>query len=369
MDDKQLTQLRKATLTVKEKEKSKPTIYFPTGSTLLDIVVGGGEKIGFGMGYPAGTVCRDHGPSGTAKSYKATELIASSYARYKDKFRWRYCDPEYGNTIDTETLYGFNMFPPPEKNEREVVTVEDFEYDVHKWLDSLQPDECGIYVLDSLDSITDQATIERKKKRHSAFDKGKEFDDGTYGMTFQKFLSQEFFRGLESKLEKKNAMIYIISQVRDNVGGGMYAPKDKVSGGRAIGFHETVRILSKVRQKEGSGDRPTGITLKVTAEKVRHPRPFRNCYVSIVFTYGIDNIADCIDFLYDLRSSDTGKLLKRAEACLMWDDIEMSREELIQYIGTNRLQKELNRRVIERWEALEDAVAVSRPPKFADEEE
>ena len=53
----------------------------------------------------------------------------------------------------------------------------------------------------------------------------------------------------------------------------------------------------------------------------------------------------------------------------MWDDIEMSREELIQYIGTNRLQKELNRRVIERWEALEDAVAVSRPPKFADEEE
>ena len=39
------------------------------------------------------------------------------------------------------------MFPPRRK--MEVVTVEDFEYDVHKWLDSLQPDECG-YVLDSL---------------------------------------------------------------------------------------------------------------------------------------------------------------------------------------------------------------------------
>ena len=53
MDDKQLTQLRKATLASKRKrKKKKPAIYFPTGSTLLDIVVGGGEKIGFGMGYP-----------------------------------------------------------------------------------------------------------------------------------------------------------------------------------------------------------------------------------------------------------------------------------------------------------------------------
>ena len=61
--------------------------------------------------------------------------------------------------------------------------------------------------------------------------------------------------------------------------------------------------------------------------------------------------------------------LKRAEAGLEWDGIEMSRDELIQYIGSNRLQKELDRRVIEKWEALEDAVAVSRPPKFVDEEE
>lgn len=368
MDDKQLAQLQRETMTIKEKEKPNTSIYFPTGSTLLDLVVGGGERIGFGMGYPAGTVCRDHGPSGTAKSYKATELIAASYAKYKDKFRWRYCDPEYGNTIDTESIYGFNMFPPPEKNEREVITVEDFEYDVNKWLDSLQPDECGIYVLDSLDSITDQATLERKEKRHKAFDRGKEFDEGSYAMSFQKFLSQEFFRGLESKLEKKNAMLYIISQERDNVGAGMYAPKSRTSGGRAIGFHETVRLLSKSKQKEGTDDRPTGILLQVLAEKTRHPRPFRKCFVSIVFTYGVDAIADEIDFLYSLRSSDTGKLLKRAENSLDWDGIEMSREELISYIGTNKLRKELSKRVIDEWERLEAEVAVSRPSKFCDEE-
>ena len=64
------------------------------------------------------------------------------------------------------------MFPPPKKGERPVVTVEDWDCDLNMWLDSLQPDECGIYVLDSLDSITDVSTEARKEKRRDAYGKG-----------------------------------------------------------------------------------------------------------------------------------------------------------------------------------------------------
>ncbi len=44
-----------------DKEKKKDSFYFTTGNTLLDLVVGGGENIGFGMGYQAGTIVRDWG--------------------------------------------------------------------------------------------------------------------------------------------------------------------------------------------------------------------------------------------------------------------------------------------------------------------
>ena len=69
-------------------------------------------------------------------------------------------------------------------------------------------------------------------------------------MQMQKFLSQEFFRGLTKKLSDKNALLYIISQERDNVGAGIYGKKNRTSGGRALGFYETVKITSKLKRKE-----------------------------------------------------------------------------------------------------------------------
>lgn len=355
----------------KEKEDIKAPVYFPTGHTLMDLVVGAGDKAGYGMGYPAGTICRDHGDTGSFKSFKATELIAAGYHKFKDKFRWYYCDPEYGNTIDTVALYGFDMFPKPKKPEREVVTVEDWDYSLNKWLDTLHPEEgeVGIYVLDSLDSITDAATVARKEKRRGAYDKDKEFDEGSYAMTMQKFLSQEFFRGLTAKLTEKNALLYIISQERDNVGAGMYAPKNKTSGGRALTFYETVKIVSKLRAKDEAKDRVISAIAQITAEKTRHPYPFRNCLVTLHFTYGVDSMSDEIDFLFDLRTKDKCELKARVCESIIWDEgmEPMTREELLKYIPENKLRKELKRRVIEKWEAIEESIKVVRPPKYEED--
>ena len=372
MTDEQLKAIRRNQLAEKKKEvEKKPTIYFSTGHVLLDLVTGSGVKAGFGMGIPAGVVARDHGPSGASKSFKATELIAANYHKYGDKFKWRYCDPENGNTIDTESLYGFNIFPPPSKNDRPVVTAEDWDYDLHKWLDTLHPEdgEVGIYVLDSLDSLSSVATEERKDERRKAYSKDKEFAENTYGMNQAKYLSQEFFRGLTAELEAKNAMLYIISQERDAVNAGLYGPKWTVGGGKAVAFYESVRLRSVLKQKEEAEGRVVSVVIQVTAEKVRHPRPFRSCFVTIHFTYGLDSLADEIDFLFDLRSPDTGKLLKRAEA-IKWDDSEeMTRDEMIQYISDNKLRKELKRRVVEKWDAIEDSIAIKRPSKYGLEDD
>ena len=83
MTDEQLKAIRRNQLAKKEKEVEKKPLYFTTGHTLLDLVVGAGEHAGYGMGYPQGVIARDHGDSSSSKSYKATELIAANYHKYK----------------------------------------------------------------------------------------------------------------------------------------------------------------------------------------------------------------------------------------------------------------------------------------------
>lgn len=363
MTDSELKKTQEV-LTAPVAAKTAIRLFFPTGHTLLDLIVGGGT-VG-GMGYPSGTICRDHGDSGSSKSFKATELIAASRAKYKEHFRWRYCDPEHGNTINTQKLYGFDIFNC-DRNDYEVETVQDWDYDINKWLDSMKPDECGVYVLDSLDSLMPEEVRERKEKRYAAMDKGKKFDEGTYAMEMQKFLSQEFFRGLSSILEEKHCMLFVISQERDNVGGGLYAAKNRTSGGRAIGFYETVRINSRKKQLVEYRGLTTSVVTSVTADKVRHERPFGSCFVTIIFNYGLDDIGDCIDYLYNLRT-DTGELktTNKKPVDVSWDNETMSRDNLIVKIGKDNLKKELKKRVCEAWESAYTMAeaTVARPSKY-----
>lgn len=370
LNDSQLNQLRRATMAKAKAKEKENRIYFTTNSTLLDLVVGGGEKCGYGMGYASGSIIRDHAGEGSSKSFKAVECIAANYHKYKDKFKWRYVDVERGNTIDTERLYGVDIFGSDHIPDKPVLTVEQWEYDVNKFLNSIQEGECGIYVLDSLDALSSNELEERKEERHKAFDRNKEFDKGSYLGNSAKFLSQEFFRGLTSKLEEKNCILYVISQERDNLNAGMYGKKYRVGGGRAIGFYESVRLQSKLISKDIRKGRAVSALVSITAEKTRHPRPYRSCFLTLTFTYGVDSLVDELCFLFDCRSEKTGELLKSSEKIIYKEGMEpMPLEELVEYIYKNKLRKEVSMACIDRWETLEDAVAVSRPPKFVDEEE
>lgn len=344
-------------------KKEKPTIWFSTGSTLLDLVVGGGEAINFGMGYRAGDIVRDWGNTSSSKTFKLCETIAANHYKYGDKFKWVYDDVEMGNKFDSQALYGFDIIP---KNPEEVVrskTVEDLFNNVRKFALSLKPDEMGIYGLDSLDALSSEELEERKETRYNSFLKGKEFTDGTYGMAQAKFLSQEFFRGLSVFLSEHNVLLYIISQERDNVNATLYQPKNRLGGGRAITFYETVRIYSKMKQKIEVADRAIGIVVEVTAEKVRHPRPYRSCMIPIYFDYGIDDVGANIDFLYNLRTPENGKL--RNKDVLEWDeDTLLPRDKLIEYIEANNLQEELRKRTIAKWEEIENKVRINRTKKY-----
>jgi hypothetical protein len=363
MEDKMLKSMEKAM--TEDKEKKKNSFYFTTGNTLLDLVVGGGENIGYGMGYQAGTIVRDWGNTASSKTFKLCELISANYHKYKDRFKWVYDDTEFGNKFDSQKLYGFDIIDDDPEKQTHSLTVEDWANNIYAFLDSLKGDDIGIYGTDSLDGLSSADMEERKDERYKAFKKGKEFKEGTYGMQQAKFLSQEFFRGLASDLTKKNALLYVISQERDNVGGTLYQPKNKLGGGRAITFYETCRILSKKRQLIEQDDLATGVVIETIAEKTRHPRPFRRCMMPIYFELGIDDIGSNVDFLFDLRTP-TGELIIKKVKDLTYHSEVFTREGLISYIEKEHLRKEIRTLTIDKWEAREEAVRIHRADKYAD---
>ena len=187
-------------------------------------------------------------------------------------------------------------------------------------------------------------------------------------MSSQKFLSQEFFRGLSAKLAEKNAILYLVSQERDNVNAGMYGAKNRLGGGRAVQFYESSRIYSKKKETIERKGKAVGVVISVKAEKTRHPRPFRECHIPILFGSGADNTGANVDYLFDCRSDDTGKLLKRSESIVWAEGVEpMDRDTLIEYIESNKLRKELRRRALEKWEAEEAEIVVKRAPKYEED--
>ena len=406
----------------KKEVEHKQKLYLSTGVDVLDLIVGGGETAGWGLGYMVGNVVRDWGDSSSSKSFKACQMIAANHYKYKDKFKWCYQDIERGNNINTEKLYGFDIMAGSWKGPREVKTVQDWFYDVTKFMDSMKEDELGVYILDSLDALSDEATEDRKEERLKALDKNKTLEKGSYDMDDKKFLSREMFRGLQAECEKHKVLLYVISQARENIGAGTFGTKLRVNGGGALKFAESVRIQSKAGAKDEVNGVPISVQVNIIAEKMRHDKPFRSCQIPVVFDYGLDNIGASVDYLYSLRN-DYGELLARANA-IAWgggaevteESIEnflvencafelcrdslkkkmsnikniikwiqanetfaekykekfgstMTRDELIAYIEANGLQKELKRRVVEHWDNFEDSIASKRTRQFSAIEE
>lgn len=392
-------------------ETAVKTLNFaPTGSYLLDMIVGGG----IGEGYPFGSTVNIVGDSSAGKTLLSCEIIAACHYKFKDKFKWVYDDCESGFTFDTKSLYGFEIMPMNVEERVKSDTVEDAYVNVRKFAEGLKKDEFGIYVIDSLDGLASKEANTIADTHYNKAIKGKEDDTGSYRLGKAKYLSQEFFPQLADLLERTNCLLIIISQVRENL-NPMSFNKLVRSGGKAMDFYcHTVLWLAAVKKIKRK-DRVVGVVVKAKTTKSKTPRPFREGTLIIDFYYGIDDIATNIDFLYDFRT-DTGELIKNASAVweygkeinldnlkqflidnnltdryeaevgsklkkseiLEWvntdKDIkdkfsavfgaEMGRDELIHYIEDNNLEDELKRRVKEKWESIEASVKTSRKTKY-----
>lgn len=390
-------------------------IYFRTGCTVLDKVLGGQKEV---YGVPAGKFINIVGDKSAGKTFLSNEFIAWAKWHLGKKFRWCYDDCESGYSFDTEELYGFEIMPLNLEDRVHSENVEDAFCNITKFSQGLKKDEFGIYVLDSLDGLTSQEQDDRAEERLKAFDDGKQLTKGTYGMGKQKYLSQEFFPQLCGEIEKKNVLVIIISQIRENV--DMFSfEKYSRSGGKAMDFYAHSVLWLATCKKILRKETPVGVVVKAKTTKSKTPRPFRECFFSFLYDYGLDNIGSNLDYLFDLRT-DKGELSKKAGA-VKWEgnnsldkktlkeflneaelyekfensryadadgtDAEnmfafiqskkdyktrfnekfgdtMTRDELIAWVEENDKQGELEERVDEKWEEFEDSIKSNRKKKY-----
>lgn len=246
--------------------------FVSSGCAVLDCVLGGG--------YPLGKIVNIVGDKSTGKTLLAMEAVANFFLKY-DNGWVKYIEAESAFDSDYAAALGIPIDRVKIKDDMD--TVEELFDD----LLGLSGNDPGLYIVDSLDSLSDEAEMKRGIR------------EGTYGAAKPKALSQ-LFRRLVRKLGKQNICVIIISQVRDNI-GVTFGEKHSRSGGKALDFYAAQALwlahIKTVKRTINKIERPTGIMVRAKCKKNKVGLPFRQCDFSVRFGFGIEDVECSTEFL------------------------------------------------------------------------
>jgi RecA/RadA recombinase len=348
---------------ITNKDKKEKTIYFPTGSTLLDLVMCG---VPHKKGLMGGKIHRFSGDKSAGKSFIASEIVAASKRKYGDKFKFNYDDSESGNTIDMEdeeckeALYNFKLITDKSKTS---ATVQELYINIDAFFNSVKDDEYGIYVVDSLDGI---GSIESKERSSNIRKKGAEHKEGTYSVEKQKFLKQTFFPEIASLLSKKpNCLLLMVGQLISNIGGSMFSPDLVTTGGKGFDYfthsHLFIKSFEKLERTIEKQKRPYGVRLRCKTQKLKAPRPYREAFITLIFSHGIDDIMDNLDFYFGTLTPEGKRQKIEGKNAWEWEGtFYVDREDLLIKIENDDLEDKLIKLVEEKWERIEEKVKPKR---------
>lgn len=361
---KQLRKNRQEEETEDDQDKIK---FISSGSDNLNLALTGNIE----KGYPIGRFITIKGDSSVGKTLMVIEAINQVWYKEKAKgksVKIRYNDAEAAFDYDFGERLGM---PINDVEWTDSDTIEDFHYDLFKFIKDNSNEDVIVYVLDSLDSIGDKAEqkfiddimkeTEKKKQREEEGEEVKEDKDkGTYGMAKAKLLSR-FFRDLARKIKKTNCLLIIISQIRDNP-NARYGKKTKISGGRALKFYASQIIdLSKTGKlfKNKSSAIPYGVNVEALVEKNKVYPEGREAKFDVIFNHGVENYGSLIDFCKEYKS------IKKSGAYLIWNNENMYRENLIKLFEDNPNEyKKLKKLAQQTWNNLEENCRVERKRKW-----
>lgn len=357
----------------KSKKLEASRLYFPTGSTLLncacsDLVDGG---------IPIGKVVNFVGDSGVGKTLIAETLLAevANHANFDD-YILILDDAEHALEMDMVALFGkkaaarikaprYDSAGMPLNSE----TIEQFFANIMSLCKSGQK---FIYILDSLDSLSDASEYEDADNLATLADKSGDNQDnvklaGNYGVKKARLMSH-ILRVITSKVAKNNSFVGIISQVRDNISTMPMGPTKRRAGGRALQFYCTyvIWLIKKKTLKINKDIIGAAVDVEIKKNKVTGKE--RTIAFEIRYSYGIDDTASMLDFLLDY--SDLSRIKAAGayiDASVLGYDKKVFRKDLIIMLEDDNKIKELQNLVQQVWTEKEQALLdPSRKKRFGE---
>jgi len=259
-----------------------------TGSTILDIAISNRPN----GGLPFGRIVEIMGQSSSGKSLLAAHIAAETQ---KIGGYVVYYDTEAAMSKKFASVIGIDL---SKMIYAQIETVEEIFESMEKLIEKIRKRDSSVPVTFIVDSVMGATT---KVEMESDYDK-----DGW--ATAKAIVLSKAMRKITNLIAKQKILLVLTNQLRDKL-GVTFGNNETTSGGKAIGFHSSVRLKMKnvgqIKGKVNNVEQVIGAEVLVQVVKNRIGPPFRATKFSVYFESGIDDIDSWLTIMkdYDLVKS------------------------------------------------------------------
>ena len=291
---------------------SNVTDWFSTGNDIVDLAI---SNRPYG-GLPVGRIIEIMGETAAGKSLLTASILAQ-------------CQRKGGLAIyiDTENAVANEFFEMLGMDLSKMIyapieTIEDAFAVIETIIEKVRTSDKDRLVCIAIDSIMGATT---KVEQAADYEK-----DGF--ATTKAIVLSKAMRKITNMIGRQKICLILTNQLRDKVGVMGFGEKTQTSGGKAVGFHASVRLqlynLGMIKKSDGT---VVGARTKLKLKKNRLGPPSREVEYDIYFDSGIDSAPSWIDELVK------HKLVKKRGA--YYDYVDQETGEEVIFTSANILTK------------------------------